>query len=369
MTRLVRYLDKGALIACLLLALIGILLIYSAGLGTGTQPIYWIKQCVWLIGGLGIYLFMSVYDYKKLVSRANIYFFIGVVALALVLLMPPINGARSWYRLPFMSLQPSELAKIATVLVITKYFSKFHERQSSFWEFVVSAILIAIPVGLIVLQPDLGTALVYLPFFVIPNFLIGNKESIYVTIGGLVLTLILILGVIHKPAWVFFLKDYQKDRIISFIYPGEDTSNIGYQVHQSKISIGQGGLFGTGLTEGKQTKMGFLPAQHNDFILAVAAEELGFLGILTIFTLYGFLFYRCFQTALEAPDTMGSALVILVIGTLLTQTLFNAAMLIGMVPTTGIPCPLVSYGGSSMLATFGLLGLVQSVRTHRFVNT
>ena len=132
-----------------------IVLIYSAGLGTGTRPIYWIKQCVWLVGGLGIYLFLSIYDYKKLVSSANILFFIGVAALALVLLMPPINGARSWFRLPFMSLQPSELVKIATVLVITKYFSKFHERQSSFWEFVVSAILIAIPVGLIVLQPDL----------------------------------------------------------------------------------------------------------------------------------------------------------------------------------------------------------------------
>jgi len=361
-------LDKGALLATVLLALTGIVLIYSTGLGSGSRSIYWVKQCIWLLGGLVVYLFMSLYDYRKLITHANFFYVIGVAALIGVLFMPPINGASSWYRLPFMSLQPSEFFKIATVLVIAKYFSKFHERQSSFWEFVVSGILIGIPLILIVLQPDLGTALVYLPFFVVPNFLIGNKESIYVSFGGILLAIVLTLGVIHKPDWVFFLEDYQKDRIISFIYPDEDTSNKGYQVHQSKIAIGQGGLFGTGLFQGKQTKMGFLPAQHTDFILAVAAEEAGFIGLLVIFGLFAYLFFRCFQTAFEAPDTMGSALVVLVVSTLLTQTLYNAAMLTGLVPITGIPCPLISYGGSSMLATFGLLGLIQSVRTHRFVN-
>ncbi|MDJ0838514.1 MAG: rod shape-determining protein RodA [Acidobacteriota bacterium] len=361
-------LDKGALVATLALGVIGILLIRSTTLGTDTSSIYWIKQCLWLVSGLGIYFFMSHYDYKKLVSRANIFYMIGVLALGLVLFMEPINGARSWFKLPFMSVQPSEFMKIATVLVITKYFTKMHQRQSSFWEFVVSAVLIGIPVGLIAMQPDLGTALVYLPFFVIPNFLIGNKESIWVTLAGVALAALLIAGVIYKPNWVFFMKDYQKDRIIAFIYPDEDTSNKGYQVHQSKISIGQGGLFGMGLGQGKQTKMGFLPAQQTDFILAVAAEELGFVGLVAIFGLFFFLFYRGFQTALEAGDTTGSALVVLVIGTLFTQMLFNAAMLIGMVPTTGIPCPLVSYGGSSMWATMGLLGLIQSVRSYRFVN-
>ena len=361
-------LDKGALLATLALCLIGILLIRSTSLGTDTSSIYWMKQCVWVVGGMVIYLFMSHYDYKKLVSRANIFYFIGVCALVLVLFMPPINGARSWFKLPFMSLQPSEFMKIATVLVITKYFSKFHERQSSFWEFVVSAILIGIPLTLIAMQPDLGTALVYLPFFVVPNFLIGNKESIWVTVIGLALAGLLMASVVYKPNWVFFMKDYQKDRIVAFIYPDEDTSNKGYQVHQSKISIGQGGLFGMGLGKGKQTKMGFLPAQHTDFILAVAAEELGFVGLLVIFGLFFIVFYRGFLTALESSDTTGSALVMLVLGTLFTQMLFNAAMMIGMVPTTGIPCPLISYGGSSMLVTMGLLGLIQSVRAHRFVN-
>ena len=171
------------------------------------------------------------------------------------------------------------------------------------------------------------------------------------------MVLVLILGVLYKPSWVFFLKDYQKDRIVSFIYPDQDTSNTGYQVHQSKISIGQGGLFGMGIGEGKQTKMGFLPAQHNDFILAVAAEETGFLGLFLIFGLFFMLFLRCLLTALEASDVTGSAIAVMVVGTLFTQTIFNAAMLIGLVPTTGIPCPLLSYGGSSMLATMGMLGV------------
>lgn len=360
-------LDKSALFVTILLSLLGIVFIRSATTGTIHEGL-WLKQVVWMVAGLVFYFAMSRWDYKMLVTHANWFYIAGIVSLGLVLFMDPINGARSWFKLPGFSLQPSEFVKIVTVLVVTKYFSRFHERNSSFWEFVVSSILIGIPFMLIIVQPDLGTALVYLPFFLIPNFLIGKKESIYVCVTGGVILLVLVLAVIHKPHWVFFLKDYQKDRIVSYVYPDRDTANKGYQVHQSKISIGQGGLFGMGLGQGKQTKMGFLPAQHNDFILAVAAEESGFIGILTIFGLFGWLFMRGFITALEASDTVGSALVVLVIGTLFVQMLFNAAMLIGLVPTTGIPCPLISYGGSSMLTTFGLLGLVQSVRTHRFVN-
>ena len=361
--------DKWAFLATLALSVLGVILVWSAT-RISSGSIYWIKQTVWICGGLVFYLIVSVIDYKRLVSQATLIYAAGIIALILVLFFGDrINGARSWFRLPFMSLQPSEFVKIATVLVVAKYFKKFQEGQSSFLEFIVSSVLVGIPFGLIVLQPDLGTALVYLPFFLIPNFLIGKKESIWVAGAGGLLVGILVLGVVFKPDWVFFLKDYQKDRIVAFIYPEEDTSNKGYQVHQSKISIGQGGLFGMGLGNGKQTRLGFLPAQHNDFILAVAAEELGFIGIMGIFSLFLFLFGRGFVTALESGDAMGSCLVMLVLGTLITQTLFNAAMLVGLAPTTGIPCPLLSYGGSSFLATMGLLGLIQSVRTHRFVNT
>ncbi len=364
----IRYLDKWSLLATVLLSLLGVVFIHSATQVEGGS-LLWLKQSVWVGVGLTFYFTLSSLDYKKLVANANFYYVAGIISLVLVLLFGArINGARSWFRLPFMSIQPSEFVKILMVLVVTKYFSKFQESKSSLQEFVVSGFLIIVPFILIVLQPDLGTALVYVPFFVIPNFLIGNKESIWVTVIGSLLVFVLILGVVLRPNWVFFLKDYQKDRIVAFIYPERDTSNKGYQVHQSKISIGQGGLTGMGLGKGQQTKMGFLPAQHNDFILAVAAEETGFIGITLIFGLFLVVFIRGFITAIEASEAMGSCLVILVIGTLFTQTLFNAAMLIGMVPTTGIPCPLLSYGGSSYLATMGLLGLVQSVRARRFVN-
>lgn len=362
-------LDKWALFITLVLASLGVVLIRSATQAAAVDNALWLKQGIWLLMGLVFYFLMAAIDYKKFVNQAHWIYLLGILSLVLVLQFGDrINGARSWFRLPFMSIQPSEFMKIAMALVIARYFSKFQERQSSPREFIGSAVISAIPFVLIVLQPDLGTALVYLPFFLVPNFLIGKKESIWVTVAGIGLVGLLIMGVMWKPGWVFFLKDYQKDRIVAFIHPNEDTSNKGYQVHQSKISIGQGGLFGMGLGEGQQTRLGFLPAQHNDFILAVAAEETGFVGILLIFGLYMALFLRGFNTALEARDTLGSLVVIMVIGTLLTQTLFNAAMLIGLVPTTGIPCPLISYGGSSFLTTMGLLGLVQSVQTHRFVN-
>lgn len=365
--RRLHLLDKGALAATVILAILGVVFIRSATMGTENDSL-WLKQLIWLMGGLLFYFCMSRWDYKELVGHAILLYIPGIVSLILVLWTEPVNGARSWFHLPGLSLQPSEFVKIVAILMVTKYFSRFREHRSSFREFFTSSILVGIPFLLIVAQPDLGTALVFLPFFLIPNFLTGNKESTYLVAVGGVILMVLLLAVLFRPNWVPFLKDYQKDRIVSFIYPDRDTSNTGYQVHQSKISIGQGGLFGLGLGKGKQTKMGFLPAQHNDFILAVAAEETGFVGIMTLFGLFFFLFLRSFATALEASDTTGAVLVILVIGTLLVQTLFNGAMLIGLVPTTGIPCPLISYGGSSLITTFGLLGLVQSVRTHRFVN-
>ena len=366
--RRLNLIDRTAFIATIALMFLGVVFIHSAVQAAQAKNL-WLKQGVWCGGGLVIYLIISQMDYKKMVSHATIIYLLAIVSLVAVLLFgSKINGARSWFRLPFMSLQPSEFSKLAMVLVLAKYFSRFQERQSSLIAFIVSCILIIIPFSLIILQPDLGTALVYLPFFLIPNFLLGNKESIWLTLIGSGLAMLIVAGVVFKPNWVVFLKDYQKERIVAFIYPDRDTSNSGYQVHQSKISIGQGGLFGKGLGKGQQTKLGFLPAQHNDFILAVAAEELGFVGIGLVFTLFIIVFLRGFITAQEASDATGSVLVILVIGTLFTQTFFNSAMLIGLVPTTGIPCPLVSYGGSSMLTTMGLLGLIQSVRTHRFVN-
>lgn len=362
--------DKTALLVMLVLAGAGVIFIHSATQATEMYRGLWLKQMVWICAGMVIYTFLSLYDYKKLVSHASWIYVIGIFSLVLVLLFgAKINGARSWFRLPGFSIQPSEMVKIATVLMVTKFFSRFSERESSLLEFVSSSVLVGIPFTLIYIQPDLGTALVYLPFFLIPNFLVGNKESIWVTLVGCLSVGLLIGTVVYKPDWVFFLKEYQKDRIVAFIYPERDTSNTGYQVHQSKISIGQGGLLGRGIGQGQQTELGFLPAQHNDFILAVAAEESGFVGMTLIFGLFAFLLMRAFSTAMEASEPIGSIMVMLVVGTLFTQMLFNAAMLIGMVPTTGIPCPLMSYGGSSMMTTMGLLGLVQSVRAHRFVNT
>jgi len=361
--------DYIAVVSILALSSIGVLLIRSATADQQVISNLWMKQLVWLFLGWIIYLILSQIDYHTILDHAGLLYFLGLLALILVLIFGvKINGARSWFRFPFMSLQPSELVKFTTLLFITKYFSKYQENQSSFLAFLGSACLAGVPLTLILIQPDMGTAFLFLPFFLLPNFLSGNKQILWVTGLGTVFIIILVLGVVYKPDWVFFLKDYQKARISSFVFPEKDISNRGYQVHQAKISIGQGGLLGAGLGEGKQTNMGFLPAQHNDFILAVAAEELGFVGIVVIFFLFMVLFLRSCAAALQAPDAAGSILVILVLGTISLQTLFNASMMVGMVPTTGIPCPLLSYGGSSALGTMSMLGLIQSVKTHRYVN-
>jgi len=352
-----------------MIASIGIILIYSATVDQPGLSKLWIKQAIWISLGLFIYIILSRWDYHSILDHSGWLYVAGVLALILVFFFGvKINGARSWFRLPFMSLQPSELVKFTTILYLTKFFSRFQERHSSLMEFFGSSILVGIPFSLILIQPDMGTAFLFIPLFLMSNFLIGNNEILWATGLGTLAVILLISMVIFKPDWVFFLKDYQKARIATFVFPEKDVSNRGYQVHQAKISIGQGGLFGQGLRKGKQTKYGFLPAQHNDFILAVAAEELGFIGIIVIFFLFMILFFRSCATALHAPDGTGSILVILVLSTFTVQTLYNSGMMVGLVPTTGIPCPLLSYGGSSAISTLAMLGLIQSVNTHRYVN-
>ncbi|MCB1041357.1 MAG: rod shape-determining protein RodA [Acidobacteria bacterium] len=364
----VALMDRMSLVATLALTAIGILFIYSATSFEGGSN-RWVKQLIWVCCGLIVYFVLSHLDYKRLVDRGHIFYLLGLVSLVAVLIWGfKANGARSWFRLGPASLQPSEFMKIAAILFMAKFFTRVESRRSSFVEFVVSVFLVSLPVVLIAMQPDLGTALVYLPLILIPNFLHGRKEAIWLSLVGIIMAGVLVLSVLYKPDWVVFLKDYQKERILTFVFPDRDTSNAGYQVHQSKISIGQGGFLGLGLGKGKQTQLGFLPEKDSDFILAVVAEEFGFLGILTVLGLFFLILQRGLLTAFEAGDAMGSILAALVVGVLALQMLFNAAMLVGLVPTTGIPCPLVSYGGSSMITSYGLLGLIQSVRTHRFVN-
>lgn len=366
--RRLKLIDRIALLATLSLCLLSLIFIRSATLGDPYGGRLWIKQAVWILVGFCLYLFFSQFDYRKLMERAALAYLIGLVCLVLVLIWGhQVHGARSWFRFPWFSIQPSEFVKVLTVLILAKFYAKYEANQSHLIDFLVSGILVGLPVVLIILQPDLGTALVYLPLLLLPNFMLGNKVGLWITVASLVLSGILVLGVIFRPDWVFFLRDYQKERIVAYVFPGEDTTNTGYQVYQSKISIGQGGFYGLGLGQSKQAKMGFLPEKQTDFILAVVGEETGFIGILTVFALFGLLYMRGILAAMEAGDATGTLLAAMVVGTLAFQTLFNAAMLIGLMPTTGIPCPLMSYGGSSMVTSLALLGLVQSVRTHRFV--
>lgn len=362
--------DLPSFLIVVILGIWGIVFVRSSTQLEAGQAQLWLKQIFFLASGLLLYGIFAFSDYKRWVDRADLLGLLGLALLAALLLWGhKVNGARSWFRLPFLSVQPAEFVKICAVLWVAKHFSRIKERPSSLLEFASSWLVLSFPVALILLQPDLGTAFLYGPFFLVPNFMMGHRESIWVTVTVLLLAVLVLIGVLWRPQWVFFLKEYQKDRIISFVYPERDRANTGYQVHQSKISIGQGGMLGMGVGRGKQTRLGFLPAQHNDFILAVVAEETGFLGMSLLLLLFALLFGRGLATAYEARDAMGRLLAASAISTLALQTIYNAAMLTGLLPTTGIPCPLISAGGSSIWTTCTLLGLVQSVRLRRFVNT
>jgi rod shape determining protein RodA len=217
-----------------------------------------------------------------------------------------------------------------------------------------------VPVSLVALQPDLGTALTYMPVLAFGIFVRGVKPSVLVA-----LVLIFLLAL---PLTWLILKPYQKDRIMTFVNPERDPRGAGYHVLQSKIAIGSGGFWGKGILHGTQNRLGFLPARHTDFILSVIGEELGFLGVTATLGLLAFILYRAIATAKTARDNLGMFIVMGVVGIFFFHMIVNVGMVIGFMPITGIPLPFVSYGGSSVLMAFTALGLVLNVRRRRFVN-
>jgi rod shape determining protein RodA len=274
---------------------------------------------------------------------------------------PKIAGAKSWIRLfGGFQLQPSELARIATVLLLAWILENDDRPRISPKTVATLAGAVVLPTGLILLQPDLGVALTYAPFLLAALYLGGLPGKVW---GALVLAAALAAA----GSW-FVLKDYQKDRIRTFLDPDLAARGAGYQVRQARIAIGSGGIVGKGWKEGTQSRLGFLPVRHSDFIFAALAEERGFVGVAVVVSLYGLFLGRGFAIARDARDRGGSMLVLLVVLDVTAQAAANIAMNVGVLPTTGITLPFVSYGGSSIIATWAMTGLVLSVAQRRFVN-
>ena len=348
----------------LMLAVISVLEIYSATLHTKFVGFYK-QQILWFLGGLVAMFALSIVDYHRLLDIG--YWLYGFCILSLVAVLTvgaKVLGARRWIRLPGgIHFQPSEWVKLVLILVVTRYFINLIGRKLTWPDVLKAMALVGVPMLLVLKQPDLGTALTYSPILLAGLFLGGIdwKKTTILVLGGL-----LLVGVAFSTNKV--LKPYQKARLTSFMNPSADPRGSGYQILQSKIAVGDGGVFGRGTTKGTQTQGDFLPIPYTDFIFAAFCEEHGFIGAIIILLLYFLILMRLIQDAQTAADLPGTFLVMGVVAVLIFEIAVNVGMVIGLMPVTGIPLPLMSYGGSSVLFTFLALGMVMNVRMNRFVN-
>jgi rod shape determining protein RodA len=299
-------------------------------------------------------------DYKLFLSIAfPFYILMNLILLGLLVFGKMVANTRSWIIIGPFQAQPSELTKVVVILVLARIFSEYKEDLMSSKAFILSTLVVGLPATLTALQPDLGTSLTYLPILLGTYILAGIRKK-YLAVVLIAMILVGFAG------WNYGLKDYQKKRIETLLTPNQDPRGAGYQLRQSKIAIGSGGLAGKGYQKGTQSQLRFLPARHTDFIMAVIAEELGFLGLIVVFALYFLFLYRLFSTTWVSADRAGVYLAFLSVMLIGCQFLINVMMLVGLFPITGIPVPFLSYGGSSLLTSFLVCSLVINVRMRRF---
>ena len=341
-------------------ALAGVLLIYSASYAGGGHQAF--RQLIWIAVSLALFVLTISIDYKVWMAFApNLYGLFLVFMVGLFFFGRTVAGSRSWIRIASMGGQPSELAKIVVILVLARIFAEYRASHASLGMIALSMAAVGAPVGLILMQPDFGTAMCFMPILFGALVLAGmTKKTVAVLLIGAV--------VLGSAGWVFFLKDYQKKRIEMMINPAQDPRGAGYHVLQSQIAIGSGGLTGKGFLKGTQSGLKFLPARHTDFIFAVLGEEFGFVGIFTVLGLYFAMLARMYKSVGKSRDRAGIYITFLAATVIAFQFIINILMIIGLLPITGIPIPLLSYGGSSLLATFFAVGLVVNVKMRRFAN-
>src|SRR4029079_6570850 len=321
-----------------------------------------IRQVYWILGGIiGMFL-VSLVNYQKLLDRVHWLYIAAIVSLMSVMLFgQKYLGARRWIKLPGGAhFQPSEWVKLILILAVAKYFADLHHTSELSWsDFLKAGMIVGVPMLMVLAQPDLGTALTYMPIAIMGLFLGGVRAK-------QALTVLLLAGLLMPIAFLKVLKPYQRERLTSFMNPDADRQGSGYQVNQSLIAVGSGGIWGS--SEGSQTHLAFLPVPQTDFIFAAHAEEHGFVGALGVLLLYFMVLMRLTQNAQTAPDRAGTFIVMGVVAVMTFHILVNVGMVVGFMPVTGIPLPLMSYGGSAILFMFLPLGIVLKGRQPRFVN-
>ena len=359
--RSIRDLDWPLLLITLSICSLGVLQIYSATHETVWKDAWW-KQIIWIGAGILLMWVVTNIDYHTLLGQVYLLYGLSIVTLLSVFLIgTKVFGSRRWIPVGGgFRLQVSEFVKLVIILLVARFMTELKRDDLDWRDLLKIGGLVGVPMLLVMKQPDLGTALTYLPVLAGGILLAGLRWQ-YLTVLGVVLALTLPLG------W-HFLQDYQKARLTTFIDPAQDPRGQGYQVIQSKIAVGAGGMWGKGVTRGTQTQLQFLPVPHTDFIFSAFSEEHGFVGVVVVLGLYFLLLMQIVQNAQTASDRAGMYICMGVCTLLLFHVLVNVGMVVGRMPVTGIPLPLMSAGGSNILSVFLMLGLVNNVRLRRFVN-
>lgn len=357
--RLYHHVDWALIGAVMAICLIGLAMIYSAAGGPGR--VYWTQLYALGLGLLAMAACVAV-DYRSLADKSH-WIYIAIVALLLgVLFFGAVRGgSRRWIDLGVFNLQPSEFAKATLALVLAKLLGESRRPALARSDLAVAAALTAVPVVLIARQPDLGTAVTLAPILLVLAFVAGMPLRY---LGVLAVVALLVSPVAYR----FGLEDYQRERIATFLDPAQDPRGAGYQQIQARITVGSGGVWGKGYMGGTQGQLRFLPVAHNDFIFSVLAEEQGLVGVLVVLGLYLFVILRAIEAARLAKDRLGAYLVLGVLAAFTFQVVYNITMSAGLAPVKGLTLPLMSYGGSSMIATLAAFGLILNVRMRRFTN-
>lgn len=352
--------DWALLVSTLCLAVAGLATVHSA---SAEMPVdYLPRQALWVGIGLAVMAGMALVHHRSILDLAFPAYLGGNALLITVLVIGTVRGgARSWLGVGGLGLQPSELAKLTTALWLATYLADVNKRHAGAKEIFTAGAIVAVPMALIALQPDLGSAAMFVPL--LGGMLLVAGVRWKVVVAGALAVVILGAGL-----WFFALQPYQRQRVHTFLNPASDPLGAGYQVQQSKIAVGSGGLTGKGYQQGTQSQLRFLPARHTDFVFAVLAEEWGYLGTLAALGLYAIWIVNALRIALRAREREAVLLIAGLVSLFAFHVLYNTAMVVGLVPITGIPLPFLSYGGSFTLLNFAITGLILGIDARRYVN-
>ena len=350
-------LNKIILVVIGLLSIISLVMIYSATSSsdlTGLRYNFFLKQLMWVSVSIFILLFVSQVNYEVWIGFSPWMYYITIgMLLVLLLAGKSVFGSVRWFHFGPFAFQPSEFAKVVLVLMLTKFITENKGKIDLTEGMLKTSVLVGVPMFLIVVQPDLGTTLIFVPIVFFMLFISGMKKRYLIGTFGLLAAV--------APLFWLVMRDYQKKRVFSFLNPEADPLGSGYSLIQSKIAIGSGGLFGKGLFNGTQSQLNFIPEHHTDFIFSVIGEELGFLGAIVIIFLYYLLIMEGIKIAIYAKDRTSTILATGTIVIFITQVFVNVGMTLGILPIVGVPLPFMSYGGSSLIFSMFLAGILLNI--------